>query len=103
MHFFHNPGCAPTFDELLTRMPKRAAGRLILEPTKSTEIGWGVHFIEEPDWVKICLLAFFVLFLSLFFAILWTLRMGDIQGGFGVAGFVAAAAVLVGCLQVATY
>lgn len=106
MHFFHNPEHAPTFDHLLNRMPKKIDGRVKIEADASTEFGWGIHFIEELSRVRVSILAFVVLLICLLFGILWTIIKDDIQGGFGVAGFLAAALAVfisIACLQIVIY
>lgn len=106
MHFFHNPEHAPTLDHLINRMPKKVDGRVKIEANASTEFGWGIHFIEKFSRIRIFVLAFLLLLICFLFGILWTVVRNDIQGGFGVAGFFAAAlAVFISimCVKIVVY
>lgn len=95
MHFFHNPKCAPPQGERLSELPKKITGPLRCKPNQSKRYGWGIHFIEEPSMAKVWV---FVLLFSIFlfiFAIFWSIIRNDIQGGFGVAAFIAAIGAMV--------
>lgn len=54
-------------------------------------MGWGVHIIEGPNVKAIFLLQVLLVVISLAGAIVWAVLKGDVQGGFGIAGFVVAA------------
>ena len=94
LHLFKHPS---DYDgELITylRAPKR---RERLE----TGMGWGINLVEgflaQKVWAFV-MLAFGVG--SAVFAITWTVRKGDVQGAFGVAGWVVGmAGMVVGGLQ----
>ncbi|EMC93397.1 hypothetical protein BAUCODRAFT_150730 [Baudoinia panamericana UAMH 10762] len=64
-------------------------------------IGWGIVLTEGflPERVWLCIMLSMILF-SLVFAIVWTIKMHDIQGAFGVASFTTTLAfVVVGFAQ----
>jgi hypothetical protein len=94
LHLFQHP---EDYDgELITylRSPKR---RERLE----FGLGWGINLVEgflaRKVWMTI-MLAFGVG--SVVFAALWTIQKGDVQGAFGVAGWILTlAALIVGGLQ----
>jgi hypothetical protein len=94
LHLFKQP---EDYDgEMITylRSPKRRA-RL------ETGMGWGINLVEgflaQRMWAVV--MAFFGIGSGVF-AILWTVKEGDVQGAFGVAGWVVTFAGLVlGSLQ----
>lgn len=54
-------------------------------------MGWGIHIIEGPNVKAIFVLHVILIIFSLTGAIAWAVLKGDVQGGFGIAGFVVAA------------
>lgn len=89
LHLFKHPS---DYDgELVTylRAPKR---RERLE----FGMGWGINLVEGflPQRVWMCLMCVFGIG-SAIFAILWTVKAGDVQGAFGVAGWVVTLAGLI--------
>lgn len=89
MHLFKHP--EDYDDELITylRTPKR---RVRLE----VGIGWGLQLVEGflPERVWALILGLFGL-ASLVFAVVWTVMKDDVQGAFGIAGWMLTAAALV--------
>lgn len=98
MHLFHHP--EDYEDELITyrRIPKKRGAMLKVE-NADVGVGWGIHLVEGflPYKVWTLFTSLFVL-ASLVFAITWAVKRGDVQGAFGVAGYVCALATLIiGC------
>ena len=89
MHLFKHP--EDYDDELITyvRTPKRR-GRL------EVGTGWGLQLVEGflPERIWALVLGFFGL-ASLVFASVWAVMKDDVQGAFGVAGWMLTAAALV--------
>jgi len=94
LHLFKHPEDYDGEQITYLRSPKRRA-RL------ETGMGWGINLVEgflaQTVWAVV--MAFFGIG-SCVFAILWTVKKGDVQGAFGVAGWVVTLAGLVlGSLQ----
>jgi hypothetical protein len=87
MHFFPHPDHAAARPVLLRSIPKRKRDKLEPCPIKGSSVGWGLDVVTGPNEVKIFLYGLLGCFLSMLFGIVWTVVMSDIQGGFGVAGF----------------
>lgn len=97
MSYFLDPDSIdPDRTWVLQQLPKRVQefNPKPLEPVEA----WGLYFKQGWDWFKIwCILGVVFLLSSLLFGILWTVLQKDIQGAFGVAGWIAAAvAILMG-------
>lgn len=96
MHLFHHPEDGD--DESLTslRVPKKRREKLKICQQRGIGVGWGLHLVE--GWllnrVWILVLVLFVLG-SLVFGICWSILKHDIQGAFGVSGWILALAMIV--------
>ena len=94
LHLFKHPEDYENEDIAYQRVPKRN-GRLQLG------VGWGINLVEgfEASKVWLLIISFFVLG-SFVFGITWALIKRDVQGAFGVAGYICTlAGLLVGWLQ----
>ncbi|PSN71568.1 hypothetical protein BS50DRAFT_570896 [Corynespora cassiicola Philippines] len=87
LHFFENPDHAPPNLTLLPRIPKRKPQKLEPCPIRGSSVGWGLQIVTGIDQLKLFLFGLVASILSMVFGVTWTLVRGDIQGGFGVAGF----------------
>ena len=101
MHLFHHPEDGD--DESLTclRVPKKRREKLKICQQQGIGVGWGLHLVEgwllNRIWILVSVL--FVLG-SLVFGVCWSILKHDIQGAFGVSGWILALAmVLVGTVQ----
>jgi hypothetical protein len=95
-HLIQSPQCLPEKqDWILRQFPKKRQGELIAENDSTP--GWGIYLQEGWDWDKLRYLLPAYLFASLIFAIVWTVCKDDVQGAFGVAGYIVSnAAVFLG-------
>lgn len=84
MHLFTHPECygEAKSTRILDQFAKKLDGELI-----GPEFGWGLYFKEGWNWevVKVVILVY--MFASLMFGVAWWIGKDDIQGGFGVAGY----------------
>jgi hypothetical protein len=91
VHRLEDPSCIHEDDNtILQRIPRRIHGEIRAEVGKEAE-GWGVYYEEGPNllWVAVLTMAVFCL-TGLLFSILWSVLKDDLQGAFGVSGFLAA-------------
>jgi hypothetical protein len=94
MYYFHHYKCARSDNRDLNAIPKKINGRLTHPPT-GFAYGWGIHFMEEPSWLRVWILTGMIVVSALGFAIIYSKVRNDIQGGFGVASFLVAVAAFV--------
>lgn len=89
-HYFLSPECIrPEQETVYAQLPKRLGRLGPLKATPQKEVlGWGIH-IEEGYHKRAAFLLFATLVLfSAIFGIVWSVKRGDIQGGFAVTGCV---------------
>jgi hypothetical protein len=89
MHIYHHPEDADQETICLERFPKRVKERLKLEQP-SLQVGWGIEFVEGIHWNKVWCFGFVIIVLSLIMGIVWSCVKKDVQGGFGIAGYMMA-------------
>jgi hypothetical protein len=89
MHIYNHPEDADQETVCLTRFPKRIKERLKLGEA-DVPIGWGIEFVEGIHWKKVWCFGFAIVLLSLSTGIVWSCTKEDVQGGFGIAGFMMA-------------
>jgi hypothetical protein len=89
MHFFTHPEHAPSRPVMLPCIPKRQ-DKLEPCPVRGTSVGWGIDITNGTDHLKLFILGLLACVVSLLFGVVWTVKMHDIQGGFGAARFVFA-------------
>lgn len=100
MHFFLHPDHAASRPVLLPSIPKRKRDKLEPCPIKGSSVGWGLDVVTGPNELKILLYGLVGCSLSMVFGIVWSVVISDIQGGFGVTGFMLAFfSFLVGSLK----
>jgi hypothetical protein len=76
---------------ILNRVPKRTQGELQGGTGVPTE-GWGLYFQEGWDVdMMLGIIIVMILMGSLIFGICWTVLESDIQGAFGVSGYMITA------------
>ncbi|KAF1959671.1 hypothetical protein CC80DRAFT_466719 [Byssothecium circinans] len=90
MHFFTHPNDAASRPVLLPSIPKRKRDKLEPCPVRGSSVGWGIDITTGTNELKLFLLGLLACMGSLLFGVVWTVNMGDIQGGFGAAGFMFA-------------
>ncbi|KAF4542542.1 Transcription factor c2h2 [Lasiodiplodia theobromae] len=91
MHLFAHPEDYDNEFVTYARAPKRRGARL------DVGVGWGINLVEGflADRVWLLVMLFFVLGSSVF-AVVWACKRGDdVQGAFGVAGWMLTLAALV--------
>ena len=84
MHLFQHPEHAEDETVCLDKIPKKLRERLRLCPSRGTGLGWGIHFVEGLNWVKVWAFGSAGLLLSVLFGLVWSVLRDDVQGGFGV-------------------
>ena len=53
MHLYEHPDHAEDESVCLNRIPKKLREKLQLRPNQGTGIGWGIHFVEGANWIKV--------------------------------------------------
>ena len=98
LHLYEHPNHAGVLPTLLKRIPKKLGKKLHPCPVKGSAVGWGILIVEGFDWF-ICFAYCFVAFLAcLVVGTTWAVVKSDVQGGFGVAGFLLAFVLFCGGL-----
>jgi len=95
MHYFAHPECLKDKKQawILAQFPKKLRGELV-ERSDGPVPGWGIHFEEGWNWYRIKVILFAYVAGSLVFGVSWTVRRDDMQGAFGVAGYLASTATV---------
>lgn len=86
-HLFHNPH--ETNQKAITylRSPKKRKQKLAICQLRGTNIGWGIRLVEGWAITKLWLSALAIFSSSFVFAVAWSVLKHDVQGAFGVAGW----------------
>ncbi|KAJ9150874.1 hypothetical protein NKR23_g3369 [Pleurostoma richardsiae] len=90
MHLFEHPTHADVLPVLYRRFPKKLRSRLEACPRKGSSVGWGIQFVEGADWFMIFAYGCLGFCICLCTAVTWSVRKGDVQGGFAIAGYLLA-------------
>lgn len=95
MHLFSHPECLNDNKQawILEQFPKKLHGELVGNP-EGPVVGWGIYFKEGWNWVRIKTILLVYVIASLAFGIVWTVRRDDVQGAFGIAGYLASTATV---------
>ncbi|RYP61772.1 hypothetical protein DL771_010012 [Monosporascus sp. 5C6A] len=96
VHFFENPTHAGVLPDLYRRVPKKLREKLVPCPKKGSSPGWGIEFVEGVDTFALFLCGCACFLLCLLVAAARTVARDDVQGGFGIGGFLLAFAVFCG-------
>lgn len=89
MHIYHHPEDAEQETVCLTRFPKRMKERLKLGEAEMP-VGWGIEFVEGIHWNKVWCFGFAIVVVSFIVGVGWSWWKRDVQGGFGIAGYMMA-------------
>ena len=86
MHLYTYPEEADHTGICLGKIPKKIGGLGWL-PTQSqgSKVGWGLHFVEGLDVMKLWVWGFIGFMMSIMFGIAWSMIKDDMQSGFAVA------------------
>lgn len=90
MHYLEHPDDASIDPIIFKQVPIKRQVRLKPCPTKGSSQGWGVQFIESANPFAVLGCGFIGFILCLVTSVWWTVARGDVQGGFGIGGFVLA-------------
>lgn len=102
MHIYHHPEDADQETVCLARFPKRVKETLKLGGA-DMPVGWGIEFVEGVHWNKVWCFGFAIVAVSLVTGVVWSCVRRDVQGGFGIAGYMMAfLTFMVGMLQAAS-
>ena len=85
MHYYHHPHDADDALVWFDRIPKKLNKRVQIDGNTRTELGWGVHFVEGLDWMKLWMLGLVGLLLSALVGVLWAVFVQSIQSGFAIS------------------
>ena len=96
VHFFENPDHASVLPDLFRRIPKKLREKLIPCQQKGAVIGWGMQFVEGADTFMVFISGCMGFLACLLVALAWTVAKDDVQGGFGIGGFLLAFMVFCG-------
>jgi hypothetical protein len=96
VHNLNKPECGSEGQSwVLGRIPKRTTGELIGGTDEPNE-GWGLYYEEGWNFNLIATISFVVVTVgSLLFGICWSVLESDIQGAFGVSGYMIAVCGLI--------
>lgn len=85
MHLFLHPECFGDGKDarILEQFPKKLHGELA-----GPVYGWGIYFKESWNWELVKSILIVYMLASLAFGMAWWLGKDDIQGAFGVAGYI---------------
>lgn len=84
MHLFTHPACVAACKpdaRILAQFPKKLQGGL------PEDYGWGIHISEGWNQVLVRGVLLFYILGSMAFGVAWWAGKGDVQGAFGVAGY----------------
>ncbi|KAH9902316.1 hypothetical protein F4778DRAFT_737140 [Xylariomycetidae sp. FL2044] len=95
-HFFDHPKHASALPDLYQRIPKKLREKLTPCQVTGMSTGWGIQFVEGIDPFAFFLCGCACFLLCLLIAVVWTSAKQDVQGGFGIGGFVLAFMVFCG-------
>jgi hypothetical protein len=91
VHFFETPSCSSSISpDLYRRIPKKLREKLTPCPQKGMSVGWGLQFAEGIDEISFFLFGCATFLSCLFVSIIWAVTKNDVQGGFGIGGFLLA-------------
>lgn len=96
VHMFENPNHAGVLPDLYKKVPKKLRERLEPCQQKGTAMGWGIQFVEGIDTLMFFICGCIGFILCLLVALTWTIVKDDVQGGFGIGGFLLAFLVFCG-------
>jgi hypothetical protein len=89
VHSMKKPSCVHKDDRtVLQKIPRRICGEIQAENDQEAE-GWGIYYEEGPNLLWVAVLTTLVASITaLLFGILWATLKKDLQGAFGVSGYV---------------
>jgi hypothetical protein len=94
MHFYHNPACADTESAHILRLFPQKLNKPLKRGYEGASTGWGLHFQEGWHWNEFCVVGLILLVVaSIVFGIAWSILDHDVQGAFGISGYILAFAV----------
>jgi hypothetical protein len=95
LHYLDQPHCASLAETTrwLGFLPKKLREQLIARRRSSEPntivTGWGIHIEEGVNEEVLAVIAFVVLVASGVVGVLYSVRTGDVSGGFAIAGYIA--------------
>lgn len=95
-HLFEYPDHAEVTPVLWNRVPRKLRAQLRACPIKGVSTGWGLHFTEGMEWLVFFAYGCLGFGACLLLAVVWSAVLGDVQGGFSIAGFLLAFLVFCG-------
>ncbi|KAI0376042.1 hypothetical protein F5Y04DRAFT_293246 [Hypomontagnella monticulosa] len=96
VHFFENPTHAGVLPDLYKRIPKKLRHKLTPCQVTGMSTGWGLQIVEGIDTFVFFICGCGCFLICLVVAISWSAAKQDIQGGFGIGGFLLAFMVFCG-------
>ncbi|KAI1645082.1 uncharacterized protein F4817DRAFT_193671 [Daldinia loculata] len=90
VHFFENPTHASVLPDLYKRIPKKLRQKLTPCQVTGMSVGWGIEFVEGIDSFMFFIFGCALFLACLIVAVGWSAIKQDVQGGFGIGGFILA-------------
>jgi hypothetical protein len=103
LHYFYTSCKGQDDDWHVRRLPGHKLDEIPFGPAEDQKYIWGIQLAETEDreWLYLSIPGFVVIFISTVFGIVWSVLKHDIQSGFTVATYMAAAGLtLLGSIHV---
>lgn len=78
---------------VLNQLPKLVKGPLVTSVSESV-VGWGLYFQEGWHMETVFFIMAMIVLSSMVFGIVWAVVQADIQGAFGISGFMVTTGAL---------
>lgn len=97
-HFFENPTHASLLPDLYKRIPKKIGNKLTPCQITGMSQGWGIQIVEGIDTFVFFLCGCAGFLVCLLVGVVWSVSRQDVQGGFGIGGFLLAFMIFCGSI-----
>ncbi|KAI0847673.1 hypothetical protein F5Y00DRAFT_240792, partial [Daldinia vernicosa] len=98
VHFLENPTHASVLPDLYKRIPKKLRQKLAPCQVTGMSIGWGIEFVEGIDSFMFFIFGSALFLICFIVAVGWSVIKQDVQGGFGIGGFILAFMLFCGAI-----
>jgi hypothetical protein len=87
LHFYEHPDHASVLPTILKKFPRKLKNKLYVCPVKGSTVGWGILIAEGFNWFVFFVYSIIAFLTCLMAGVIWAVLKDDVQGGFGIAGF----------------